>query len=57
MIQEILEYYYDKKMSLLMASLVTKDEFKEKLSVKLDFSVFNDYTEKLLLDRTQEIKN
>ena len=36
MIQEILEYYYDKKMSNFMATLVTKDEFKEKLSVKLN---------------------
>ena len=45
MIQEILEHYYDKKMSSLMASLVTKNEFEEKLSVKLNFSDFNKYTQ------------
>ena len=57
MIQEILEYYYDKKMSNFLSSLVTKSEFKEKLSVKLDYSVFRDYARGLESDRTQEVKN
>ena len=29
MIQEILEYYFEKKIDDLMSKLVTKDEFKE----------------------------
>ena len=40
-----------------MSSLVTKDEFKEKLAVKLDYTVFNDYARGLEMDRTQEKKN
>ena len=43
MIQEILEYYFDKKVSAFMANLVTKDEFKESVSLKLDYSIFRDY--------------
>ena len=43
MIQELLEYFYDKKMSDLKPTLVTMDQFKEKLSVKLDYSVFRDH--------------
>ena len=57
MIQEILEYYYDKRMSNFLSSLVTKNEFKEKLSVKLDYSVFRDYARGLESDRTQEKLN
>ena len=57
MIQEILEYYFDKKVSDLLSKLVTKDEFKDSLSVKLDFSVFRDYEKTIAADRTQELKN
>ena len=57
MIQEILEYYYDKKMSNFMTSLVTKKEFNEKLSVKLNSKEFRDYARDLDSDRTQEKKN
>ena len=57
MIQEILEFYYDKKMSNFMTSLVTKKEFNEKLSVKLNSKEFRDYARDLESDRSQEMKN
>ena len=57
MIQEILEYYFDKKVSDLLSKLVTKEEFKERLSVKLDYCVFRDYEKMVAMDRTQEKKN
>ena len=57
MIQEILEYYYDKKTTEMMSRLVTKEHFKESLSVKLDYNVFRDHQKMLSGDRTQEIKN
>ncbi len=57
MIQEILEYYFEKKIDDLMSKLVTKDEFKERLSVKLDYAVFRDYEKMVSMDRTQELKN
>ena len=57
MIQEILEYYFDKKVSNLLSTVVTKEEFKEKMSVKLDYQVFRDYEKMVASDRTQELKN
>lgn len=36
MIQEILEFYFEKKVGDLLSQLVTKDNFKKALSVKLD---------------------
>jgi len=57
MIQEILEYYFEKKVGDLLSKLVTKDEFKERLSIKLDYSVFRDYEKTVSMDRTQELKN
>ena len=57
MIQEILEYYFEKKVGDLLSKLVTQDEFKERLSVKLDYSVFRDYEKMVSMDRTQELKN
>ncbi len=57
MIQEILEYYFDKKVSDLLAQLVTKKEFKESLSVKLDNKTFREYEKMIASDRTQELKN
>ena len=44
MIQEILEYYYEKKVGGLLQNFVTKDDLKERLSIKLDYNVFRDYT-------------
>ena len=52
MIQEILEYYFDKKVSDLLAQLVTKKEFKESLSVKLDNKTFREYEKMIASDRT-----
>ena len=52
MIQEILEYYFDKKVSDLLAQFVTKEEFKKSLSYKLDYSVFRDYEKLISSDRT-----
>lgn len=52
MIQEILEYYFDKKISEHLSNMVTKDEFKDRLSVKLDNAVFRDYEKMIASDRT-----
>ena len=57
MIQEILEYYFDKKVTDLLNKFVTKEDFKERLSVKLDYSTFRDYEKMVASDRTQELKN
>ena len=57
MIQEILEYYFDKKLSDLLATLVTREEFKEGLGRKLDYCIFRDYEKMISTDRTQELKN
>jgi len=51
MIQEILEYYFDKKVTDLLGKFVTQEDFKERLSVKLDFSTFRDYQKMLASDR------
>lgn len=37
--------------------MVTRDEFKARLSVKLDNAVFRDYEKMIASDRTQELKN
>ena len=37
MIQEILEFYFEKKVSDMLSKFVTKDTFKDALSVKLDY--------------------
>ena len=57
MIQEILEYYFDKKVSNLLTTMVTKEEFKDSMAVKLDYQVFRDYEKMVASDRTQELKN
>lgn len=57
MIQEILEYYFDKRLNEQITQMVTKDEFKERLSLKLDNQTFRDYEKMIASDRTQELKN
>ena len=57
MIQEILEFYFDKKVNDLLGRLVTKDDFQKALSVKLDQKIFRDYEKMIASDRTQEQKN
>ena len=57
MIQEILEYYFDKKVSDLLSKFVTRDEFKTSLSIKLDNKTFREYEKMIASDRTQELKN
>ena len=52
MIQEILEYYFGKKVTDLLNNFVTKEDFKERLSIKLDYSTFRDYEKMLAADRT-----
>ena len=52
MIQEILEYYFDKKLSDLLSTLVTQEEFKANMQRKLDYTVFRDYEKMIDLDRT-----
>ena len=41
----------------MLGKFVTKEDFKERLSVKLDYSTFRDYEKMVVADRTQEIKN
>lgn len=57
MIQETLDCYFDKKVSDLLSSIVTREEFKESLTLKLDYCVFRDYEKMIASDRTQELKN
>lgn len=57
MVQEILEFYFEKKVNNLLQKLVTKDEFSKALSVKLDYSIFRDYEKMIASDRSQELKN
>jgi len=52
MIQEILEYYYDKKVNDMLGRFVTREDFKEALSVKLDYKVFRDYEKSAASDRS-----
>ena len=42
-VQEILEYYFDKKMSDLQATLVDQKTFKEAMLGKLDINIFRAY--------------
>ena len=57
MIQETLDCYFDKKVSELLSSIVTREEFKESLTLKLDYCIFRDYEKMIASDRTQELKN
>ena len=52
-----MEYYFDKKVTEHLNLLVTKEDFKERLSIKLDYAVFRDYEKTIGMDRTQELKN
>ena len=52
MIQEILEFYFDKKVNDLLSQLVTKDDFKKAMSNKLDSKIFRDYEKSQAADRT-----
>jgi hypothetical protein len=52
-----LEQYFDKKVSDLLSKFVTKDDFKEALSNKLDKKTFREYEKMISSDRTQELKN
>ena len=54
MIQEILEYYFDKKMSDFQSQLVDQKTFKEALQCKLDANVFRAFEKAIATDRTRE---
>ena len=43
MIQEILEYYFDKKVADHQAKLVTLDHFNQKMGQKLEANIFYNY--------------
>ena len=45
-VQEILEYYFEKKMSDLQNSIVDQKTFKEAMLGKLDANVFRTYEKK-----------
>ena len=57
MVEDILEMYFDKKVTSLLGKLVTKDDFSKALSVKLDSKIFREYERMIASDRTQELKN
>ena len=53
-VQEILEYYFDKKMNELQSNLVDQKTFKEALQNKLDINIFKAYEKQQALDRKRE---
>ena len=57
MIQEILEFYFEKRVSSTVGNMVTKDEMKEALSLKMNYDDFALFRKRLDQDRTQEYKN
>lgn len=57
MIQEMLDCYFDKKVSGVLSTMVTRDEFREAQAIKLDYQIFRDYEKMVSSDRTQELKN
>lgn len=56
-VQEILEYYFDKKMSDLQATLVDQKTFKEAMHGKLDINIFRAYEKQVAADRSREERN
>ena len=56
-VQEILEYYFDKKMSDLQATLVDQKTFKEAMLGKLDINIFRAYEKRVAADRSREERN
>ena len=57
MITEILEYYFDKKMSDFQNSLVDMKTFNDRMSNKLDSNVFRAFEKFISSDRTREEQN
>ena len=57
MIQEILEYYFDKKMSDFQADIVDMKTFKEVIKHKLDVNIFRAFEKHIATDRSQEEQN
>ena len=57
MIQEILEFYFEKRVSSTVGNMVTKEEMKEALSLKMNYDDFALFRKRLDQDRTQEYKN
>ena len=41
----------------MLSQIVTRDEFRESLTKKLDYCIFRDYEKMVASDRTQELKN
>ena len=56
-VQEILEYYFDKKMRDLQATLVDQKTFKEAMHGKLDINIFRAYEKQVAADRSREERN
>jgi hypothetical protein len=50
MIQEILEFYFDKKLTESLNNTVTKQDLHEALSCKLDTTVFDNFEKRFLSD-------
>lgn len=48
MIREMINYCLDQKLETRLENVVTRDEFKEKLSYKLDLAYFREFHKKLL---------
>ena len=43
MIQERLDSYFDKTVSDLLSTIVTREEFRNAQKLKLDYCIFRDY--------------
>ena len=57
MIQEILEFYFDKKLTDTMNDIVSKKQLDDAMSRKLDRDIFAHFERSLLSDRTQQDLN
>ena len=53
-VHEILEYYFDKKTSDLVATLVDQKTFKEAMHGKLNINIFEAYEKQVASDRSRE---
>ena len=54
MIKEVVKYFFDMKIQPQLLDLVSKDEFKETVSKKIDFAIFNQYMKKIMEKESTE---
>ena len=46
MIREMIDYYSDQKLNPKFDKLLSKTEFENKIAVKMDHAIFNEYVKK-----------